>query len=118
MTMKPVYVAKHLRDRKLQRALMQFFRPENYFTVRKIMLQAGRRDLIGDGCDCLIPTKPPKAAIEARRRRANAAATSGDHVHSRDRTPRTGGAHGSGPRHGRDSSTIGYRPGRRGKKGR
>ena len=28
-----VYVAKHLRDRKLQRALLQFFKPENYFEV-------------------------------------------------------------------------------------
>ena len=39
---KPVYVARHLRDRKLQRALMQFFKPENYFEVREA-LQAGRR---------------------------------------------------------------------------
>jgi radical SAM superfamily enzyme YgiQ (UPF0313 family) len=29
-TGKEVYVAQHLRDRKLQRALMQFFKPENY----------------------------------------------------------------------------------------
>ena len=35
-------VAKHLRDRKLQRALMQFFKPENYFEVRKALLAAGR----------------------------------------------------------------------------
>jgi hypothetical protein len=53
-TKKPVYVAKHLRDRKLQRALMQFFKPENYFEVREALQQAGRQDLIGDGCDCLI----------------------------------------------------------------
>ncbi len=30
-----VYVAKGLRDRKMQRALMQFFKPENYFMVRE-----------------------------------------------------------------------------------
>jgi hypothetical protein len=36
-----VYVAKGLRDRQLQRALMQFFKPENYFLVRKALLQAG-----------------------------------------------------------------------------
>ena len=34
-TKKPVHIAKHLRDRKLQRALMQFFKPENYFEVRQ-----------------------------------------------------------------------------------
>ena len=34
-TKKPVYIAQHLRDRKLQRALMQFFKPENYFGVAR-----------------------------------------------------------------------------------
>jgi Domain of unknown function (DUF3362) len=29
MTRKPVNVARNLSDRKLQRALMQFFKPEN-----------------------------------------------------------------------------------------
>lgn len=66
-----VEVAQHLRDRKLQRALMQFFKPENYFEVRKALEQAGRQDLIGSGCDCLIPDKPPKEAIAARRQDAN-----------------------------------------------
>ncbi len=46
-TMRPVYIAKHLRDRRLQRALLQFFNPENYFEVRKALEQAGRQDLIG-----------------------------------------------------------------------
>ena len=55
----------------MQRALMQFFKPENYFKVREALIQAGRQDLIGNGCDCLIPAQPPKEAIEARRRRAN-----------------------------------------------
>ena len=57
-TKKPVYIAKHLRDRKLQRALMQFFKPENYFECARPCSQAGRQDLIGSGCDCLIPGQP------------------------------------------------------------
>jgi len=68
----PVYVARHLRDRKLQRALMQFFKPENYFQVREALRQAGRQDLIGNGCDCLIPAVPPREAREARRQEADA----------------------------------------------
>ena len=36
-TLKPVFIAKHLRDRKLQRALLQFFKPENYFEVREAL---------------------------------------------------------------------------------
>jgi uncharacterized radical SAM protein YgiQ len=76
-TKKPVPVAKGLRDRKLQRALMQFFKAENYFAVRKALIQANRRDLIGDGCHCLIPSHPPKAALEARMKRAARAAAFG-----------------------------------------
>ncbi|MGD9647505.1 MAG: YgiQ family radical SAM protein, partial [Pirellulales bacterium] len=70
-TLEPVYVARNLRDRKLQRALLQFFKPENYFEVRKALEAAGRDDLIGEGCDCLIPSQPPKEAIDARREQAN-----------------------------------------------
>jgi len=71
MTMKPVHVTKHLRDRKLQRALLQFFKPENWFEVSKALKSAGRTDLIGDGCDALIPSRPPRAALESRRNLAN-----------------------------------------------
>jgi uncharacterized radical SAM protein YgiQ len=91
-----VYIARGLRDRKMQRALMQFFKPENYFMVREALLKAGRGDLIGSGCDCLIPAQPPCQAIEARRRQANGA-TDGEYVH-RIPSPRSGG---------------GYRPGRK-----
>jgi uncharacterized radical SAM protein YgiQ len=70
-TKQPVYVARNLRDRKLQRALMQFFKPENYFEVRKALEQAGRQHLIGSGCDALIGSQPPKEAIRARRENAN-----------------------------------------------
>jgi hypothetical protein len=37
-----VYTARNLSDRKLQRALLQFFKPENYFEVRQALLQADR----------------------------------------------------------------------------
>src|SRR5207253_491030 len=74
-TKEPVYVAQHLRDRKLQRALMQFFKPENYFEVRQALMQAGRQDLIGGGCDALIPAQPPREAIIKRRQDANSTQT-------------------------------------------
>ncbi len=76
ITMKPVYIAKHLGDRKLQRALLQFFVPENYFDVHKALTKAGRADLIGAGCDCLIPERPPHAAL--KRRREGAVRSAGD----------------------------------------
>ncbi len=115
-TMKPVAVAKHLRDRKLQRALLQFFKPENWFTVRKALLDAGRRDLIGDGCDCLIPADPPKEALDRRRREASAAVaeqTEGDHIRGGGKSP--AGAKPAARRQGRrgPGGGGGYRPHRR-----
>ena len=80
-TKQAVYVARQLRDRKAQRALLQFFKPENYFEVRKALEEAGRQDLIGSGCAALIPAQPPKEALLARRQQANRAAR-GDHVHT------------------------------------
>lgn len=41
-TKNEVYVARHLRDRKLQRAPLQFFKPENWFAVREALIQAGK----------------------------------------------------------------------------
>jgi hypothetical protein len=37
-TKEEVFVAKGLRDRKMQRALMQFFKPEDWFTVREALI--------------------------------------------------------------------------------
>jgi radical SAM superfamily enzyme YgiQ (UPF0313 family) len=107
-TRKPVYTARNLRDRKLQRALMQFFKPENYFQVRKALLQAGRRDLIGPGRDALIPANPPREAVEKRRKEATDRFR-GDHVHTvkaveRGKDSRKQSRHASGP---------GYRPKRK-----
>jgi hypothetical protein len=73
MPMADDYVARHLRDRKLQRALMQFCKPEHYFEVRKAQEMAGRTDLIGSGCDALILATPSKAALQARMEKANRA---------------------------------------------
>jgi uncharacterized radical SAM protein YgiQ len=85
-TKKPVHIAQDLHDRKLQRALMQFFKPQNYFQVRKALEQAGRQDLIGSGCDALIPAQPPPEALRARRAHANQDFR-GDYVHTIAKRP-------------------------------
>ena len=94
-TKKPVHIARHLRDRKLQRALMQFFKPENYFEVREALQQAKRTDLIGDGCDSLIPSRPPKEALQRRRQDANNR-FAGNYVHTPPGTG-AGKSRASGP---------------------
>ncbi len=107
-TRERVFVARHLRDRKLQRALMQFFKPENYSEVRDALLEAGRADLIGQGRDALIPSEPPREAI--LRRRTDAGARSrGGHVHT---VPRTENKKRS-RRQSRNEPGSGYRPGRK-----
>jgi len=106
-TKKPVTIAKGLRDRKMQRALMQFFKPQNYFEVREALIQAKRGDLIG-GCEGLIAAEPPKEAIEARRQQANAA-IKGDHYHT-VANPAKGEEPGE---RGAEPAKTGYRPGRK-----
>jgi uncharacterized radical SAM protein YgiQ len=59
-TLEPVESARRLTDRLVQRALLQFFAPENWATVRDALVRAGREDLIGEGPDCLIPSRPPR----------------------------------------------------------
>lgn len=108
-TKQEVYVAKGLKDRKMQRALMQFFKPSNYFTVREALIEAKRTDLIGSGCDCLIPSQPPREALEARRKQANAA-VQGDHYHT-VANPAKGEA--PGERGAEPQKSKGYRPGRK-----
>lgn len=108
-TKKAVPVARKMEDRKFQRALMQFFKPENYFEVREALRRAGRTDLIGPGCDCLIPAEPPAEAI--RRRREDASRRfAGQYVHQID-PPRERGP--AGRKQSRHRPAPGYRPDRK-----
>lgn len=56
-TMKPVYVAKNPHEKAMQRALIQYKRPENYDLVKEALQKAGRTDLIGFDKKCLIPPR-------------------------------------------------------------
>ena len=53
-TMKPVYVPDNPHEKALQRALIQYRKPENYALVKEALYRAGRTDLIGFDADCLI----------------------------------------------------------------
>ncbi len=54
LTGEAVHVAKGAHERALQRALLQFNKPENHELVRQALIEAGRRDLIGHGPKCLV----------------------------------------------------------------
>lgn len=47
LTMKKVYVAKSMEDKKMQRALIHFNKPENHGIVKAALIKAGREDLFG-----------------------------------------------------------------------
>ena len=54
MTGKSVYVTTDYHEKQLQRALLQYSRPENANLVREALRIAGREDLIGNGPECLV----------------------------------------------------------------
>lgn len=82
LTGEKVYVAKTIKDKTLQRVLMQFTYPQNQRLVFEALRQANRLDLVGFGSHCLI--KPLKEG--------------GHHDHSKQKRV--------------DSGTVGKRPNR------
>jgi hypothetical protein len=57
LDMKPVYVCTGYHEKQLQRALLQYNRPENADLVREALVKAGREELIGFGEECLVRPK-------------------------------------------------------------
>lgn len=53
-----VYIPKDQHEKNMQRALLQFSKPENYNIVKEALIKVHREDLIGGGPNCLIPTAP------------------------------------------------------------
>ena len=58
-TLKPVYVPRTPKEKEEQRALLQYFRPENRQLILRALRDAGRTDLIGYDEHCLI--RPEKS---------------------------------------------------------
>ena len=61
ITMKKVYVPRTPEEKAEQRALLQYFKPENRQLVLRALKKAGRYDLIGTGKDCLAA--PDKSVV-------------------------------------------------------
>jgi hypothetical protein len=60
LTMEPVFVVKNPHEKALQRALTQYYDPDNYELVKEALLREGRTDLIGFGPECLIRPRKMK----------------------------------------------------------
>lgn len=67
-TLKPIYVPKTAKEKAEQRALLQYFKPENREIVLSALKRAGRYDLIGTGKNCLVA--PLKADAQRKVKRS------------------------------------------------
>ena len=61
-TMEPVYVAKSPQEKAMQRALLQYYLPQNHDLVEQALRRCGRYDLIGAGPQALVRPSPKAAA--------------------------------------------------------
>ena len=86
--MQPIYVPRDPHEKAMQRALIQYRKPENWHLVKEALEKAGRQDLIGFGPKCLIRPYPPKGG-------AGAGAAGGHSGKGGKKGPK-GGAKGSG----------------------
>ncbi len=68
-TMEKVYVPKTAEEKSMQRALLQYFRPQNQRKVIEALQKAHRTDLIGNTKDCLV--KPDAQYLREEQERKN-----------------------------------------------
>lgn len=70
-TLRPVFVPKSREEKELQRALLQWKRPEKRGLIVKALHKAGREDLIGYGSQCLLrPNRPSAAKQQGKKQEA------------------------------------------------
>ncbi len=68
-TMKEIYTAKTPEEKAQQRALLQYFLPQNKEIVLRALKKCGRYDLIGTGKDCLVADTSAAAKSNAPRKK-------------------------------------------------
>ena len=66
MTGEHIYVATDYKEKQMQRALLQYSKPENAHLVREALRYAKREDLIGDGPECLVRADRRQSAHSPR----------------------------------------------------
>jgi len=66
-TLKPVFVPRTQKEKTIQRAMMQWKRPQNHDIVRQALINADRTDLIGYNKRCLV--KPKMKNIKFRNKK-------------------------------------------------
>ena len=103
-TMEKVFVPTDPAEKRLQRALLQYYKPENRRLCIEALIRAGREDLIGNGPRCLV--QPDREYLRRLSDKEKARAIAG---------PRRGGAPS---RRKAGSPRGGKAPGQKGRKKR
>ena len=82
LTLKKVHVTVDYEEKRLQRALLQYNRPENRELVCKALKAVGREDLIGFGKDCLVRPLSAERSFRENRGQSGTRASKGSGVRS------------------------------------
>lgn len=86
-TLEPVYVAKDPKEKSMQRALLQYYKPENQRRIIEALCKAGREDLIGHGSDKLVR---PDTLYLKQKRETEQSRTSGRRTGKSPKNDRSG----------------------------
>ncbi len=106
LTMKPVYVATDYHEKQLQRALLQYDRPQNAPLVREALTLLGREELIGYGKDCLVrPDRREHIHTDAKRSKEGQKKPRA----SEKRKPTKGGMGAKGTQKPKKTNSKGYK---------
>ncbi len=100
LDMKPVYVATDYHEKQLQRALLQYNRPQNSSLVREALIRLNREDLIGYGSDCLVRPEREKdseksSAVKFNNKSRNNSSPKGKGASKAKDTRGTASSHGT-----------------------
>jgi uncharacterized radical SAM protein YgiQ len=68
-TREPVFTAKTLHEKRMQKALLQYWDPEQHALAREALLSAGRGDLIGSKAQQLVPPERGEGALSIHHKR-------------------------------------------------
>ena len=88
-TLEPVYVAKDKEEKALQRALLQYYKPQNRRKIIDALKKAGRTDLIGNTKGCLVTPDPKdKTIINAKNKNTPSKSLNKGKTKWQDKKPR------------------------------
>ncbi|MEI8259657.1 MAG: DUF3362 domain-containing protein, partial [Deltaproteobacteria bacterium] len=69
LTREPVYSARDLHEKRLQKALLMYWDPAHHDLVREALTKAGCSRLIGTGPQCLVPPASGKGSLSIHAQR-------------------------------------------------